>query len=407
MVTPNKKMFLWNDRAFATKKINPSIFLFSAWYPTEFDPLNGNFVQNHARAISKLTQITVIHPYEDITYTQKQPFMLQEDLKGKLVEIRIRYKGIKIKNIMGKLLRFIRTQKAYRKGISFAIKKYGLPDITHVNILTRTVFPAFLLKRKYNIPYIITEHWSRYLSDNNTYKGILRKKLTQYCVRKTAAITTVSAQLKQAMNHHHLHNPNWYIVPNVIDETLFRPFPVEKQKKSILHISTMVDKVKNISGILRTIQRLSVLRNDFELIVIGNEQYMDFAKSLADRLQILDKYVFFKEEVPNEQLPFYYNYSDFHLLFSNFETQGLVLIESFACGKPVVATRAGGMLDLVNENNGILVTPKEENELLRAISYMLDNHQNYNPNVIRDYAVENFGEKRVGKLFLSIYQQIR
>ncbi|MDR0604136.1 MAG: glycosyltransferase [Bacteroidales bacterium] len=387
-------------------KINPSIFLFSAWYPTEFEPLSGNFVHNHAKAIAKRTQITVIHPYEDLSCKQKLPLVLQEDIKDNLVEIRIRYKGIKMKNSIGKILRFIRTQRAYREGILFAIHKYGLPDITHVNILTRAALPALKLKWKYDIPFIITEHWSRYLPENNDFKGGLRKKFTRYAVRKAKAVTTVSEQLKQAMLSHCLYNPYYYVVPNAIDDVLFCPCPVEKQKKSILHISNLEDKIKNISGILRTIQRLSLLRSDFELTVIGNEQYLDFARRLADNLQILDKYVFFKEEIPNEQLPYYYNYSDFHLLFSNFETQGLVLIESFACGKPVVATRTGGIPDVVNENNGLLVAPNDEDGLLTAISYMLDNHQHYHSKLIRDYAVENFGESRVGELFLSIYRQI-
>ena len=57
---------------------NCSVFLFSAWYPTEFTPLLGNFVQNHAKAISKLAQVIVIHPYEDISNTQKQKFTMDE-----------------------------------------------------------------------------------------------------------------------------------------------------------------------------------------------------------------------------------------------------------------------------------------------------------------------------------------
>jgi glycosyltransferase involved in cell wall biosynthesis len=384
------------------------IFLFSAWYPTEFNPLLGNFVQNHAMAISKQTRIVVIHPYEDLTYTQKKNFVIQEVINGTLVEIFIRYKGIRTKNITGKLLRFVRTQRAYHKSISLSITKYGLPDIIHVNILTRTIIPALKLKWEYNIPYIITEHWSRYMSEENTYSGFFRKKATQYAVRKAAVVTTVSSQLKQAMINHRLCNSHYYIVPNVIDETLFCPFQVSanREKKTILHISTLEDKVKNISGILRTIQRLSTMRKDFKLIVVGNEQYMPFAKTMAEQLQILDKYVFFKDETPNDSLPFYYNYSDFHLLFSNYETQGLVLIESFACGKPVIATRTGGMLDIVNENNGILVTPKDENELLSAIIYMLDHCHSYNSSLIRKYAVENFGKTQIGRLFLSIYQNV-
>jgi glycosyltransferase involved in cell wall biosynthesis len=389
-----------------------SVFLFSAWYPTEFDSLIGNFVQNHSRAISRLVKVIVIHPYEDLAGIQNQPFLLREEIDGNLIEVRIRCKKIKFKTIVGKLARFIRMQKAYNKGITHAIEKYGLPDISHVNILTRTAIPAIKLKWQYNIPYIITEHWSRYLPESNTYKGVVRKIATRYAVRKADAVTVVSSILKKAMINHHLNNPHYYIVPNAVDDMLFHPLPdlkekeKEKEKKNILHISSLEDKVKNISGILRTVARLSKVRNDFTLTIIGNKKYIPEAKKLAKELQILDKFVFFKDEAPNEKLPLYYNYSDFHLLFSNYETQGLVLIESFACGKPVVATRTSGILEVVNKDNGILVDPKNEDKLLSALAHMLSFHNEYSSIGIRNYAIDNFGMDHVGNLFLSIYRKI-
>lgn len=384
----------------------PLIFLFSAWYPTEFHPLLGNFVQNHAKAISKFAKVIVIHPYENIESIQKQKFILEEKQIDNLIEIRIKFKGIKNKTYFGKLVRFIRTYKAYKKGVQFTTQNYGIPDISHVNVLTRSALPALKLKRKYNVPFIITEHWTRYLPENNSFKGYFRKKFVRCVAKQADTITVVSSQLKQAMLNHGLFNTNYQVISNVIDETIFKPFVVEKQKKSILHISALNDAHKNISGILRVTKLLSQKRNDFELVIIGDEGNKASAEKFAQELEILDKFVFFKGQIPNEQLPTYINQSDFHLLFSNFETQGLVLIESFACGKPVIATHTGGVLDIVNKTNGILVNSLNEKELLNVIDYMLDHFQEYDSEAIHNFAIENFSENAIGQKFLDIYRKV-
>ena len=382
-----------------------SIFLFSAWYPTEFTPLLGNFVQNHAKAISKFAQVIVIHPYEDSSKSQKQKITIAEKQIENLVEIRVKYKGISAyKGIMAKVIRFFRIRKAYQKGIEFAIQKYGKPTISHVNILTRTAFPALRLKRKEKIPFIITEHWSRYLPEDNTFNGFFRKKITQYAVRQAAAVTTVSSHLRQAMQNYGLHNANYHIVPNVVDTNLFQPFVVEKKKKSILHVSGLSDREKNFSGILRVVNKLAQKRNDFVLNVVHNDDnsaYLPFVEE-----NNLHDFVVFHGQKSGKELVKHFNEADFFVLFSNFETQGLVLIESFACGKPVIATRTGGILDIVNQNNGILVSPQNEDELLEVVLYMLDHHQHYNSTALRSYAVENFSENTVGEMFWKICQNV-
>jgi len=386
-----------------TSKSKLRIFLFSAWYPTEFTNLSGNFVQKHARAISKFAQVIVIYPYEDVSYLQKQKFTIDEkQVNEDFIEIFIKYKGIKNKTYLGKLARFLRVRKAYQKGIELAVQKYGKPDISHVNVLTRTSFPALRLKRKYKIPFIITEHWTRYLPENHLFKGFFRKKITKYVIKQAAAVAPVSSQLKQAMQSHGLYNANYQVVPNVVDTDLFQPYTVEKKKKSILHVSTLKHEQKNFAGILHVVNRLAQKQNDFVLDVIhscDNSAYIPFVEE-----NNLQNFVVFHGQKTEKELVKYFNEAVFFVLFSNYETQGVVLIESFACGKPVIATRTGGVLDTVNQNNGILVSPQNEDELLEAILYMLDHHQNYDSIAIRNYAVENFSEDAVGGMFLRIYR---
>lgn len=379
----------------------PLIFLFSAWYPTEFAPLLGNFVQNHAKAIGKFAQVVVIHPYEDVAGVQKQRFALDETQTEHVTEIRIKYKKIRTENYVGKITRFFRVRKACQKGIRFAVQKYGKPAVSHVNILTRTSFPALHLKRKYKIPFIITEHWSRYLPEDNTYKGFFRKKITQYAVKQAAAVTTVSSQLKEAMLARGLYNANYQIIPNVVDAVLFQPCAVEKTKKNILHVSNLEFSSKNFFGILHVINAIAKKRNDFVFNVVHDGSHSAYLPFVEENY--LQDFVVFHGQKSGKELVKHFNEADFFVLFSNYETQGLVLIESFTCGKPVIATRTGGISDIVNQDNGILVSPRNEDELFDAVCYMLDHHQNYNSVEIRRYAVENFSEDAVGKAFLDIY----
>jgi len=258
--------------------------------------------------------------------------------------------------------------------------------------------------RKYKIPFIITEHWTRYLPEVNAFKGFFNKKITQYVVKQAAAITTVSLHLKEAMLSHGLYNANYQIVPNVVDTVLFQPEIIEKKKKSILHVSTLQNRHKNFSGILRVVNKLSQKRDDFVLNVVydsDNSVYLPFVEE-----NNLHDFVVFHGQKTGEELVRHFNEADFFVFFSNYETQGLVLIESFACGKPVIASNIGAVNAIVNQTNGILVQPRNEDELLDAMLYMLDHYQDYDSVAIRDYAVENFSEKVVGETFLSIYNTV-
>ena len=382
----------------------PLVFLFSAWYPTEFHPLLGNFVLNHAKAISKFAKVIVIYPYEDIEYTQKQKFILEKKQIDNLIEIRIRFKGIKNKTYFAKLVRFIRNHKAYKKGVRFAIQNYDVPDISHVNVLTRAVLPALKLKKKYKIPFIVTEHWTRYLPEDNTFNGYFRKKFVRYAVKQADAITTVSSHLGKAMQNHGLYNDNYHVVPNVFDEDLFYPFAVEKEKKSILHVSSLNYKQKNFAGILQVVNKIAKRRNDFVLNIIhdsDNSVYLPFVKE-----NHLENVVIFHGRKSGKELVRYFNEADFFLLFSNYENLPCVIIESFACGKPVVSTHVGGIAEIVTKERGILIEMEDENFLEQAIEYMLDHFQEYDSEAIHGYAIENFSENAIGEKFWSIYQKV-
>jgi len=97
---------------------------------------------------------------------------------------------------------------------------------------------------------------------------------------------------------------------------------------------------------------------------------------------------------------------DFFVLPSFYENFGVVYIEAMACGKPVIATNAGGPKEIVNEDIGVLVPPKDVEALIKAIEYMLDNYQNYSTEKIAQYAKKRFSYEAIGKILDEVYKSI-
>ena len=68
----------------------------------------------------------------------------------------------------------------YKKAIKKYIEKFGQPDCLHVHVAWKAGMVAMWVKRKYNIPYVITEHWGIYndvVKDNYSSKPGYFKKI--------------------------------------------------------------------------------------------------------------------------------------------------------------------------------------------------------------------------------------
>jgi glycosyltransferase involved in cell wall biosynthesis len=383
------------------------ILFLSAWYPNKYDPMLGLFVRNHAKAVSKLCDVSVIYTHADHTL-KKNEYILESATEASFREIIVYYKKVTCAiPLLSQLIKAHRFLKAFSKGYKFLIKNTGSPDLVHVNILTRTAIPALRLKRKYNIPYIITEHWSRYLPSTNAYRGFVRKWLTKLIVRKADAVTTVTDDLRDSMISHKLRNNNYSIVPNVVDTELFTISPQkDKSTKTFVHISCFEDKSKNISGIIRAIARLSAERTGFKINLVG--EGMDFSemKRLSDSFNLTDKIVFFKGLLENEALRDIVAQSDATILFSNYETFGIVLFESMACGVPVVSTRTGLIKNIFQNEMGFLVDTGNEDQLIDSMKVFLDGKFNTDKEKLRSFVIENYSSEIVGKMFYDIYKKV-
>lgn len=362
----------------------------------------GLFVKYHALSVLPHAQVAVLHVIYNTAPQQKAidyNYSVDDGLPTQIAYIRLN-------NSIDRFLYPFRYLLATYKGYKMLTEKFGQPHIHHVHILTRSGIIAWYKKVTKGIPYIITEHWSRYLPQNSSsYKGSIRKWLTRKIVKNAAMVTTVSTHLGKAMQKHGLHN-SYKQISNVVDVSFFKPLENKPAtiKPILLHVSCFDEKPKNVKGILNTAKQLEGEGIDFELRLVGNGKdhamCVEYAKTIG-----VKNAVFLGIQTGKSLLKEYQNANAF-ILFSRFENQPVVILEALACGIPVIATRVGGIPDILKDNFGELITPENEDELANAIKKVIRTPQAYDTTSMRQYAVDNFSYEGVGKQFYDIYQNI-
>jgi glycosyltransferase involved in cell wall biosynthesis len=360
----------------------------------------GIFIQRQAEAVSAECNVAVLYVHCDEHAANRYEIDLAEE--NGIHVVRVYYRESTISVLKG-LMRMYRFWHAHQLG--FRMLRSFQPDLVHVHVLTREGVIAFLHKIRKGTPYVITEHWSRYLQGNNSFKGRFRKMLTRRVVGSAAAMIAVSESLKIAMLKFRLRNKDFTVVPNPVDTDLFTPGDQRtvKKMKRCIHISCFEDRPKNISGLLDAVKMLSGKRSDFECYLVGDGPEFDHWKSRADEMGLLGKQVFFTGLKEQKELIREIQAADFMVLSSNYETFGTVVIECLACGIPVVATNVGIVPEIINETNGIIVPAGDGRSLGKAIDRMLDQCNSYDPQVIRDTILNKFDTKTIANKLLEIY----
>ena len=199
---------------------------------------------------------------------------------------------------------------------------------------------------------------------------------------------------------------NYQVIPNVVNTNIFTEHPKDiPLKKKILHISSFQDGHKNISGIIRVIKKLSVMRQDFSLHCITNGNQKPFIEQ-AEKLKILNSYVFFHGGKTTEEIAEFMQQSELLILFSNYENLPCVILEALSCELPVVSTDVGDISRYVSEKFGTLVKAGDEEGLLNAIDSIFDNLEQYDGKMMHEYVEKNFSYPAIGKKFHDIYSEV-
>ncbi len=374
------------------KHIPKNILFLASWYPSKTHNTLGNFCQRHAQAIATENQVTVVYLAKDIT--MNEPFRIEVyEIKG-VKEIICYYQK---KGIAG---------SGYIKAFNYVVKTELLDqihtfDLVHVNVLYRAGLLALQLKKSINLPFIITEHWTGY--HNSKKVKYVQKFFSKKVAKEASRLVPVSAHLGDAMHKFGLKTP-YTVVPNVVDTDLFKPRLKKDGIFTFIHVSSLVDDHKNVSGIITA---FSHVMDDVpaNLKIIGDGEISTYLK-LAQKLKIPEERFSIEGEQTLEQVADKMASSHCLILFSNYENQPCVIPEAHAAGIPIIATDVGGISEHLTPAHGVLITKGNSFELEEAMKFVFSNHSSYDPNWLHNYVNEHFSVKAIAQYYSKIYNEI-
>lgn len=318
--------------------------------------------------------------------------------------------NIKVKRGAGDYLYYLRFMRALYHGYRLSLEKLGgSPDLLYIHAgssITSLRAGRFLsvISGK---PYVITEYFSAFTDTVGifeTYSQKTREAFRRFFSRAEALVVP-SLYLMEQLGARGLQAKDNRIIPlpvKIPDKPtpppLFPPF-------RLVTVSNLVDRIKNIRGLLKAVKIVSE-QQDVELHIVGTGEDEQSLKDYAHLLGLLDKKVFFRGYIPNNEVYSLINASHIFVLNSNFETFSLATAEALACGRPVVVTRCGGPEDFVNEKCGLLVNPGEPEEFARAVLNLIERYTSYNLAEIQEHARETFSMETVAARYHDLFEQI-
>lgn len=378
---------------------NSHICFLAAWYPDERDPMFGLFIQKHASILANAGHtISVIVP----TYYKDIPNQIFTYVNS---GIHVTFVNIKSNNKLFRWLSFfIAMHKAYR----FVIKKHGKPIVNHVHVLTRMGIIAAIIRWRFGIPYVITEHWSRYFEVPGTYRNVIRKTITRYICNYASGVSAVSHKLQEAMKIHRLGlKKRWFTINNVVDPALFSVPPRQPDSNPVrfLNVSCFEDRSKNLTGLLRVVRRLADQRNDFICMLAGTGADEAIIRKQAEELA-LQNHVIFTGLLSPAGVAELMKSCHFYVQASRYENVPVVISEALMAGLPVIATNVGAVSEMLSEKDGFLIQDSTDDELFAALSLMCDEYDRFDRNDISHRAAMKYSPEAVLEQFVTLYRSI-
>lgn len=376
-----------------------TILWLASWYPTQKDPLEGDFIQRQARAAAIYHEIYLIHVHTNDYEQHPNKDLIHK--QGNLTEHLsfIQPSGFPV---LGTFFTWLRYFKRHRKIIKEYIKNYGIPSKVHVQVAMKSGLIAWWIKKKYKIPYVVTEHYGIYNSlvpDPFHQRSIFFKKATAFVFKHASYLLPVSTSIGKDIQKMVIDKP-FTSIPNVVDTQLFYYIPPQQKVFHFIHVSNMAP-LKNVEGIIIAALALWKENLPFTLELVGpiDQVYINKLLGIGLPSDILK----FTGAISYEDVANAMQQSHAFILFSNTENQPCVLLESLCCGRPVIATAVGGIPEIIDDSNGILVASGNQIALANAMRTMIKEYQQYDGEKIAIAAASKFGMAAVGKKISSYY----
>jgi glycosyltransferase involved in cell wall biosynthesis len=296
------------------------------------------------------------------------------------------------------------------KSVENVIRRHSLKfDIIHAHFTWSAGYVGSKLQEKYAVPFIVTAHGMDIY--DIPFRNAFYKRTISALLNSADHIITVSRNNVQCIQKLGIKKPVSVIL-NGYNDAVFFPVSQEvcrdklglpRDKKILVNVAKLYDKVKGHEILIRALQEVIKKRADVVCYIVGDGELKAPLEKLIRDLN-LDHAVKIVGAKPHHEIPVWINAADVFVLPSLNEGNPVVMFECLGCGKPFVGTRVGGIPDIITSDRyGILSEPGDVDELAKNILASFSCEWDYE--AIRDYA-RRFTWKEIAQEILKIYDSV-
>ena len=378
-----------------------------SWYPNKLFPFNGDFIQRHAAAVALYQPVQVIHIVKDEKGVFTKNIMEDIHVTGGLSETIVYYKPfVTGLTVFDKLISSARYISIYKTCIKRYIEQQGRPDLIHVHVPFKAGILARWCKKKYDIPFIVTEHWCAYNNlnpDNFFVHNALFRSTVKKIFQSAGLVTSVcESNRKELTDLFDIQKS--VVVCNVADDRIFY-LSVDKPEQAFtfIHVSSLTNQ-KNVEGILSAFSILKNKNRQWQCIMVG--PYNDSLTQQANLLG-LEQFIKWTGELPYEAVALHTRNAHSMVMFSRYENSPCTIIEALTAGVPVIASSVGGIPEIIDEQNGLLVASEDIDALAGAMTRMINDYHMYRRSDIAEKAKSMFSYETIGLQITGLYREFQ
>lgn len=356
------------------------ILTFTTLYPNREMPQHGVFVENRLRNLVADTdfECKVFAPMPWFPFSR---YLSREYHKySEVKNIENRYEidifhpkyfhlpliGMNMHAISLALSSYPKLNKIIRDGYNF--------DLIDAHYFYPDGVAAVILAKMLNKPVVVTARGS----DLNVYtKYFIPRRLIKWSSGEADALITVCQALKNVLLKLSDCNDKVTVIRNGVDLNQFVPAldrDILRKKYGLEgKVLLMVGRLVKLKGHHLAIQALANMK-DTTLLIAGEGTERASLESLANELGLKSR-VRFMGAVPHKDLSIWYSVADALLLVSSSEGWANVILESMACGTPVVATDVGGTSEIIQSTEaGVLIEERSPEKIVAGVKHLFENY---------------------------------
>ncbi len=359
----------------------PRVLLFSSLFPSSVRPNHGIFVETRLRELlkSEAVDVRVVAPvpwfpstnerFGDYARMASTP---RREQRNGVDVLHPRYLlppkvGMTVAPLLMALGARAAVQRLLDEGFDF--------DMIDAHYFYPDGVAAALLARWFGKPFTVT---ARGTDLNLIPQHRLPRRMMQWAARRAAGCIGVCAALIDVLRAWGLPADKLHVMRNGVDLQRFRPIPQAEARRAIgfegapllVSVGYLVER-KGHHVAIDALARLLPEHPQARLLIVGHGEERERLLALAARLGVQER-VHMVGPQPNIELLHWYSAADVFLLASSREGWANVLLESMACGTPVVATDIWGTPEVVTPaSGGRLVAERSGAAFANAIADLL------------------------------------